>query len=166
MAKKKSPAPKRGGKKKCAPKKAVKRKPIPQQVTEKAVKERIGKTLFLGDQKLVDVPLGQGVVFDARDFDVVAIDSTERLTVEEQFDTNDRYRYATMEKDLPAPKPPGPGSKFWRQYQDESGKFIGWRKALTKTKDQVISRLVLRKKVGSSPSQAEASPDTTVRERV
>lgn len=158
MTKKKQPATKRGGKKKCAPKKAVKRKPIPQQVTEKAVKERIGKTLFLGDQKLEAVPLGQGVVFDARDFDVVAIDSTERLTVEEQFEAEARA--------LPAPPPPGQKSKFWRQYQDESGKFIGWRKALTKTKDQVISRLVLRKKVGSSPSQAEASPDTTVRERV
>lgn len=51
-----------------------------------------------------------------------------------------------MMPEYPAPPPPGPKPKFWRQYQDETGKFIGWRKALTKTKDQVISRLRLREK--------------------
>lgn len=141
MTKKKSPAPKRGGKKKCAPKKAVKRKPIPQQVTEKAVKERIGKTLFLGDQKLVAVPLGQGVVFDARDFDVVAIDSTERLTVEEQFE-RDQAEQAS---------PPARAGLL--------------RRALNRVKRAFRFRSA---KTGEFVSQAdaEASPDTTVRERV
>jgi len=46
----------------------------------------------------------------------------------------------------PAPPPTSAKSKFWRQYQDtETGEFIGWLKALTLTKERVISRLRLRK---------------------
>lgn len=42
MAKKKQPAPKKGGKKKVAPKKAPARnKPIPQQVAEREVRQRV-----------------------------------------------------------------------------------------------------------------------------
>lgn len=67
-----------------------------------------------------------------------SVSQLARQTVEEQFETEARA--------LPAPPPPSPKSKWWRQYQDtETGEFIGWRKVLTKTKDQVISRLRLRK---------------------
>lgn len=152
MAKKKAPA-RKGGAKKCAPKKAVKRKPIPQQVTEKAIKDRQPKTDFTaaksGALANADDRSGwKGMVGPVgSDFPIEQLPA--HPTVEEQFDSSDRCRYVIQpgeERTLPAPPPPGPKSKFWRQYQDETGKFIGWRKALTKTKDQVISRLRLRKK--------------------
>lgn len=159
MTRYQKPGPKRGGKKKVAPKKAAKSKPIPQQVVEKTAARRdrgvslttTANTGFRGDPaalaamtelQLAEKGAAPGVLVHP--------------TVEEQFDLSDRYRYAAdltchtatapfSDDDLPAPKPPGPKSKFWRQYQDESGQFIGFAKALTKTKDQVISRLRLRK---------------------
>lgn len=160
MAKKKAPA-RKGGAKKCAPKKAVKRKPIPQQVTEKAIKERQAskpreqtKTTSVGAKATAFGGPHSDQVTAAWGYEAMigghpSAITTPHPTVEEQFDTSDRWRYVIQrgkERTLPAPPPPGPKSKFWRQYQDETGKFIGWRKALTKTKDQVISRLRLRKK--------------------
>lgn len=144
MAKKKAPA-RKGGAKKCAPAKAVKRKPIPQQVTEREVRERIlKKGHAVGKSEAAEA------AFKPADGATIYGGAIKHPTVEEQFDSSDRWRYAIQpgeERTLPAPPPPGPKSKFWRQYQDETGKFIGWRKALTKTKDQVISRLRLRKKL-------------------
>lgn len=154
---KKKVAPKKPAAKKVAPKKAVKSKPIPQQVVEKSAQQRVafqatqhGKTeaglrraLILGEQAL-EAREVTAIDWDPNDFDVSA--TPAHLTVEEQFDLSDRYRYAGMDKELPAPPPTTKRSKFWRQYQDESGKFIGFAKALTKTKDQVISRLRLRRK--------------------
>lgn len=75
-------------------------------------------------------------------------------TVEEQHERdtrraralNESFAGQVLDYELPAPKPPGPLSKFWRQYQDEEGRFIGWAAASKLTKNQVISRLVLRRK--------------------
>lgn len=153
---KKTVAPKKPAAKKVAPKKAVKSKPIPQQVAEESAQQRVafratqhGKTeagtrrvLILGDQALETREV-TAIDWDPNDFDVSA--TPAHSTVEEQFDSSDRYRYAGMLKDLPAPPPTTKRSKFWRQYQDELGKFIGWPAAMKLTKDKVISRLVLRK---------------------
>lgn len=86
-------------------------------------------------KKLTDRQIDQ---LNADKMRAAAFASTQpvRQTVEEHFDSDAA---------LPAP-PPSPKSKWWRQYQDtETGEFIGWRKVLTKTKNQVISRLRLRK---------------------
>ena len=160
--------PRKGkGKKKVAPKKAVRSKPIPQQVAEQSARKRalarpddggsfkglVGPAgsgfpieqlppaaihddvaadgsrpvLFLGEQRLYGAT-GQPV-WDERDYGVIPIDS----------------RPADDPFELPAPKPPGPLSKFWRQYQDEEGRFIGWAAASKLTKLQVTSRLRPRK---------------------
>lgn len=136
--------PRKGkGKKKVAPKKAVRSKPIPQQVAEQSTRNRVmlkmpavgpsapiinpPRELFLGEQRLYGAK-GQPV-WDERDFGVIPIEARP---------ADDPYT-------LPAPKPPGPLSKFWRQYQDEEGRFIGWAAASKLTKLQVTSRLRLRK---------------------
>lgn len=123
MAKKKQPAPKRGGKKKVAPKKApARKKPIPQQVVEQSARKRAaGKASALPH---------------------VDVSELQHPTVEEQYLADADFGTRA----LPAPPPPTKRSKFWRQYQDtETGEFIGWRAAAKLTKDKVISRLRLRK---------------------
>lgn len=116
MAKKKQPVPKRGGEKKVAPKKAAKSKPIPQQVAEQSARKRAAG-------KASALP---------------------HVDVSELPRTHAGLREVIAQ--VGAPPPPGPKSKWWRQYQDtETGKFIGWRAAAKLTKDKVISRLRLRK---------------------
>ncbi len=133
MAKKKAPA-RKGGAKNAAPKKApARKKPIPVLVAEKSVEERLERS-----------KPGNAPLYDPAD---VAF-QPQHPNVEEQFE-RDQLEQARALANMPATPPPGPKSKFWRQYQDsESGEFIGWRKALTLTKERVISRLRLRKQAG------------------
>lgn len=134
----KKPGPKKPGKKaaakKVAPKKAIKSKPIPQQVAANSARERSKRKASALPH--VDVS-ERNVGFDTASCADGEVYGTRKLLLGEQ-----RF----IEPDLPAPPPTTKRSKFWRQYQDEFGKFIGWPAAMKLTKDQVISRLVLRKK--------------------
>lgn len=137
MAKKKAPA-RKGGAKKCAPKKAEKRKPIPTQVVEQTTEKR----LFLGKQALE--MRGHG---DCTDFTVAVVDRPAHPTVEEQFERDQ------VEQAL------GPG----REYDLPKPGLL--RRALNRVKRAFRFRSA---KTGEfvSQAEAEASPDTTVRERV
>ena len=145
MAKTQKPAPK-GGKKIAAPKKLA--KAAPKKGRASNVSTKINRT----NQPMP--PLA-----DAKQHArVIAEDERARLFAQleasveasKNFSANvSQLAAACFEAEalaLPAPPPPSPKSKWWRQYQGtETGKFIGWRKVLTKTKNQVISRLRLRK---------------------
>lgn len=140
MAKKKAPA-RKGGAKKCAPKKAVKRKPIPQQVVEQATEKR----LFLGKQALE--MRGHG---DCTDFTVAVVDRPAHPTVEEQFE-RERLEKALANSTLLGRdgliKP-----SFLRRVANRVKRAFRFRSAKT---GEFVSQ-----------AEAEASPDTTVRERV
>lgn len=141
MAKKKSSA-RKGGAKKCAPKKAVKRKPIPQQVTEREVRERI-----LKKGHAVGKSAAAEAVFKPADGATIFGGSIKHPTVEEQFERDQ------VEQAL------GPGQEY------DLPKPGLLRRALNRVKRAFRFRSA---KTGEfvSQAEAEASPDTTVRERV
>lgn len=146
MPKSKKPANK-GGKKNAAPKKGLKapvkgrvRKPLPKQAKQKRLTpgEQVAFAPAEGAEVFGAAVIEEGTIYstskpvwgDENSFGVFAID---------QRPADDPYTH-------PAPPPPGPLSKFWRQYQDtETGFFIGWKAAAKLTKQQVVSRLRLRK---------------------
>ena len=160
MAKKKTPARKSGAKK-CAPKKAVKRKPIPTQVTEREVRERI-----LKNGHAVGKSEAAEAVFKPADGATIFGGSIKHPTVEEQWSYYEGIsarlaestamlttrvmsgvNLAPLEYDPPAPKP-----GLLRRALNRVKRAFRFRSAKT---GEFVSQ-----------AEAEASPDTTVRERV
>lgn len=156
----KKPAPKKGGAKKCSPKKAVKRKPIPTQVTEREVRERIlknghavgkseaaeavlkpadGATIFGGSIKH---PTVEEQWSDYKGISARFAERTARLTASVMSGVN----LAPLAYDPPAPKP-----SLLRRALNRVKRAFRFRSAKT---EEFVSQ-----------AEAEASPDTTVRER-
>lgn len=136
MAKKKAPA-RKGGSKKSAPKKAVKRKPIPQQVAEKAVKARMRESAL-----------------PHRD-----VTAPTHPTVEEQFERDQRQLF--MGEQLVFK--PGEGAEVF------GAALVSKRSLLRRALDGAKRLFRFRSaKTGEfvTKAEAEASPETTVRERV
>ena len=145
MAKRTKPPARKGGAKKTAPPMrrkskrasalphvdltAPKRKPIPAQVADGELRSVTQKAFRPG--------LNTAAAAHQRHNPRAAAFTPEHPTVEEQFDTSDRYRYATMDKKLPEPKP-----GLWARFRSAiSGRWV----------TRVFAR---------------AHPDTTVREKV
>lgn len=174
MAKTPKKPARKGGKKKCAPKKAVKRKPIPQQVTEKAVSDRVllkkasavGRSQDFSAASAHPTVEEQWAEFNKSSGDMMtkaraSLDSLSTDSPSIEIPSFDTPKHPTVEERFEVLAGPA------REYELPATPALGGllRRALNRVKRAFRFRSA---KTGEfvSQAEAEASPDTTVRERV